>query len=831
MVARRRLGFINMVILSTSMSLVLIALWAQLPHHVTDLPQSNKYVETRNIDLRGTSAVDELQRPVRDRNQHTMGMPLNGTNLHSLQKQDLSITHGLTEHAHLKVDDIQTINVQKAMKLSDVNRLDTNLKETVQQSAELALNIKEQNRVDIQHNIPPPINVQHELANPQVNIQNYNSMLPPGNIQHNGKPAPMNIQNNGLAPQGNIQHNGIPPPANIQNNALLQPVNTQHNGIPPPANIEHLGKPPLVNVQHDGMPAQVNIRQERILLPGNIQLMRMPTLDNVQQALPLQGNIKHNIPPPGNTQQALPGNIQHEIPLPGNKLTQHALPGNVQHNIPSPVNIQHNIPPAGNIQQALPGNTHDIPPAGNIQHEIPPAGNIQHEIPLPGNIDDAALQLWGIQQAPIPVNTDIGLMQPVGDQTRAISQIKTQEALLQLANQQKSLNPLRSAHNDATGLTNEQQIKLTQNKVLVPGMGKEARLPIQPQALSFDTTNSRVNLSPIQPDTMQNGELGIGERFPWIVRKNYLPNFFTKRSVVNGERIPSDSTYSKVNTSVVFVHNQKSGGSTLKMCMESIVDEYHFGKMAVVCDINSGFYYSGIARFAPSELTKFYAGGHTFQMCDFASNPCSYIMVLRDPYERLISSYEYCKARNELHCQLYDANQVSIKEWALFQGSFLFRQLLYNFEFCTSKYDKLVDDLRLLKGLPQTPEEIPCWYRNELILSHFMNRNDKMTVLQYVLNNLEEWFAVVGINDEYDIFLQQLEGAFQLPFARCHGKTVNYHAYVAEGEYEGKPRSSIVTSLKQQLVDDQDVRDILYYDVKIFEKVREITQKQKSASF
>ncbi|XP_070570169.1 uncharacterized protein [Ptychodera flava] len=327
-----------------------------------------------------------------------------------------------------------------------------------------------------------------------------------------------------------------------------------------------------------------------------------------------------------------------------------------------------------------------------------------------------------------------------------------------------------------------------------------------------------------QSESTDSNNIYVAKRFPWVVRNNFLPNFYTKGRVTQGI---NKSNYSQ--SSVVFVHNQKSGGSTLKLCMENIAKEFHFRNMAVVCDINSGDYYTRMSKMGRHDLVKFHSGGHSFQTCNYAKNPCAYVTVLRDPYERLISSYEYCKVRNELHCQIYDANQVSVTQWAVFQGSFFFRQLLYNFEFCKQQSDNVIETLRLRKGMTEQPADIPCWYRNELILSQIMNKVDKMKVLRYVLDHLEDWFAVIGIIDEYNKFLSMLEGAFQLPFSQCQDSVLNYHPYDAEGEGGGKERQSIVNSLKQQLINDPEVQEALYFDLKIFEEARKIFARQKEA--
>ncbi|XP_070570172.1 uncharacterized protein [Ptychodera flava] len=309
------------------------------------------------------------------------------------------------------------------------------------------------------------------------------------------------------------------------------------------------------------------------------------------------------------------------------------------------------------------------------------------------------------------------------------------------------------------------------------------------------------------------------EKFPWLFKQNFLSNFYTKKGQTSVEQY--------VSGNIVFVHNQKSGGTTLKFCMENIAKQYHFDQPFVICDASSGDYYEAMWNSPNRIFHKLYAGGHTFGNCDVMPTECSYITVLKDPYERLISSYEYCKARNEYHCRIKDANKVSLREWAIFQGSFFFRQLLYNPQYCTRHYNHVIDELRKGRGLSEQPDMIPCWYRNELMFESVMSRSDKHEILQYVLENLEDWFAVIGMNSDYATTLRLLEGAFQLPFAKCSTQAWNYHAYIAEGEVTGRNRTTIVRELKETLVSDPDVSEALHFDLQIYQKAKDIFERQK----
>ncbi|XP_077864476.1 uncharacterized protein LOC144349989 [Saccoglossus kowalevskii] len=317
----------------------------------------------------------------------------------------------------------------------------------------------------------------------------------------------------------------------------------------------------------------------------------------------------------------------------------------------------------------------------------------------------------------------------------------------------------------------------------------------------------------------------ILNKFPWVQRTNTLPNFYLTEK--NSDYL--SSSYS--NATIVFMHNQKSGGTTAKQCLRSLARTCQVGRPVLVCNKNAGLYYSEIAdnNNNDTKLQKFYFGGHTFRICDYTTQPCGYFTVIRNPYDRLISSYEFCKdARGAYQCRVDDARIASLKEWAIVQGSFLFRQFLYTPDICIKKFDSEIEKIRLAMNVSMPTRDIPCWYRNKLWIDSLATAQDKLDLLEYVLDHLHVWFAVIGITQEYEKTFELLEGAFKLPFVKlCGGGHSNYHAYQAEGEQSNLNRSAIVTRLKRQLMSDPVVREILYYDLRIYEKAKEIYVNQK----
>ncbi|XP_070571721.1 uncharacterized protein [Ptychodera flava] len=321
----------------------------------------------------------------------------------------------------------------------------------------------------------------------------------------------------------------------------------------------------------------------------------------------------------------------------------------------------------------------------------------------------------------------------------------------------------------------------------------------------------------------------IIDKFPWLEKKNRLPNYFT-RQVDSGI-----SPQSYKDGAIVFVHNQKSGGTTIKSCMRTLLQAIGQGPPKVIGNVNAATYYSLLLfKGRDMNLTRhFYVGDSTFGLCEYASKPCSYFTVLRDPYERVISAYNMCHFLRAQQCRVRDAGRVPINEWVIHQGSFFFRQLLVNNEFFTEKYNHFVEKYQRSTANSSKPAQLPTWWKNEIILKHFITTSQKAVILQYVLENLENWFAVIGMTSEYDMSLKLIEEVYDLPFyTNCAGMKENaVYPYEVHNQADASnlTRDQIVERLKSQLQSDPKVRDALYFDLEIYEKAKYIFGRQKEA--
>ena len=107
----------------------------------------------------------------------------------------------------------------------------------------------------------------------------------------------------------------------------------------------------------------------------------------------------------------------------------------------------------------------------------------------------------------------------------------------------------------------------------------------------------------------------------------------------------------------------------------------------------------------------------------------------------------------------------------------------------------------------------------------------------YVLDNLENWFTVIGIVDEYDLSLAMLQEAYGgLPFhSRCSGHKINVSDYKnmqekASTKSNGTTMDIMDESIRE-LMGDAEVRRVLEADTLIYRKALQIFEKQKQSFF
>lgn len=294
------------------------------------------------------------------------------------------------------------------------------------------------------------------------------------------------------------------------------------------------------------------------------------------------------------------------------------------------------------------------------------------------------------------------------------------------------------------------------------------------------------------------------------------------------------------SSNIVFLHHNKAGGSTIRSCVEEIAEgsQLQLGSLLVSFKHVNTVYELLRKGEAKPNTRMGYMGGYSFGICDALHNgrPCSYFTMVRNPYERVISCYFFCqRSSKDQLCTALNAANVTLKEWALHQGSYFFNQILLHPHVCQGTFDQYFK----LDGIQHNfwYGDPPCWFKQKVILGHYLTSEQENILLDYVLDHLEQWFASIGIIEEFDLSLGMFQHIYGLPFKDdCVGKHFQTGKYKkrkknATTNEEQVDRDQMIQQLKAELQADPEVRRALHADLVIYEKAKEIFDKQKEVYY
>lgn len=265
------------------------------------------------------------------------------------------------------------------------------------------------------------------------------------------------------------------------------------------------------------------------------------------------------------------------------------------------------------------------------------------------------------------------------------------------------------------------------------------------------------------------------------------------------------------NSILTFLHNPKSGGTTLKECLISLSRFLRKDRPLLVTpatreETQTGFM-NGVIR---PEDNDFMMGGASLGVCEsFSSRRCSYFTIVREPYDRVISHYFFCKNGGEssISCE-----NKTIEDFAVEAGSIFFSQLAMTVD---CKCEGNCDDS---SGRP--------WRCSNDYVSYNRNMRYKEELLRYLEKRMETYFAVIGLTEEYQETLKLLQQTFGIPFYdQCHETRRNAGTYGTDDKKELDEKKA--QALKEILASER-VKETLYPDVVLYERAVEIYRIQKS---
>lgn len=307
---------------------------------------------------------------------------------------------------------------------------------------------------------------------------------------------------------------------------------------------------------------------------------------------------------------------------------------------------------------------------------------------------------------------------------------------------------------------------------------------------------------------------------------NCLPNYF-----LHGDSVPDKRAYS--DGVIGFQHLNKAGGMTTRACIRDFFTgpPYKMNYLISSPQRSELEAHMAFGSVSTDDIDIFH-GDYFFGVCQKLkqgklNRSCSYFTVLRDPYDRTISSYLYCqKANLDQTCGPFRVSDLTIEEWAILQGSYFFLQLLQKYEYCKMG-DPFLNEFAdiLSENLPQTsyfgfPHH--CWYLEKIILNKTLTLDGRRKLLDYLVSNLENIFAVIGLSDDFRSTFALLEKVYKLPFKKCIKKS-------AKNLGPQSKNKTLYSSLKERLLRNPVVTDALKEDVALFRKGKEIFSKQMKA--
>ncbi|KAJ8030646.1 hypothetical protein HOLleu_27116 [Holothuria leucospilota] len=307
--------------------------------------------------------------------------------------------------------------------------------------------------------------------------------------------------------------------------------------------------------------------------------------------------------------------------------------------------------------------------------------------------------------------------------------------------------------------------------------------------------------------TEMDGDVQI---LPWSLKlKNYVPNAFAY-----------PVTYSSIRNPILsFFHSPKSGGLTVRDCMLRLYrklkkDEPVMAAFFTVSETQEKLLNN------VSKVSDYYMGDSAMGICDHVGDrPCSYFTMWREPYERIISQYFWCRVGRG--GQTPSCN-TTLEKYTLVSCSLLFRQL-------TARV--LCHQKRSVNG--QFNVSWKCDPKPTTIDHLKKSRKEREVVLTYFLENLDKMFTVIGLKEEFNTSLKLFETTYREPFYEaCHSMHSNEGFYVDGRENKAKNKK-LVQESKQRLMANEEIRQCLYEDVKLYEKAKEIfaMQTKNSPSF
>ena len=143
-------------------------------------------------------------------------------------------------------------------------------------------------------------------------------------------------------------------------------------------------------------------------------------------------------------------------------------------------------------------------------------------------------------------------------------------------------------------------------------------------------------------------------------------------------------------------------------------------------------------------------GSLSFGACEGRNEECSYAAMIAHPLDRLLQAYWLCNSKpNRTMCRFFRTENItSIRDFLERHGNSLFQKLLYY-----SRHCRLVGH-----------DEV-CIHDNNVYF--VLSQEEKTEYLTDILNNVENWFSVVGIMEDLELSLNLISSVLGIDLPQC----------------------------------------------------------------
>lgn len=264
----------------------------------------------------------------------------------------------------------------------------------------------------------------------------------------------------------------------------------------------------------------------------------------------------------------------------------------------------------------------------------------------------------------------------------------------------------------------------------------------------------------------------VSTHFPSLVQLNVLENYFTHGHFVS-DRYHQRYTHSSIS---VLTYFQDYGGNFSK-CLRGTGAKHHqavspemtFGNRHTWDTVNEGLYkfkhkfkiHYGHAAFGMCQSP--YCDGPSRIPVDKPTTGNGQVLIMQDPFLLAMAHYGTClmEPGDNFLCQLAHKPGTTFEDWVVLRGSVVFKSLVFNSGICTKPSTTSNNSSR---------GNVPLHDLCELNLNqHLQNLEPKMLkyLLNYILNHLHTWFALVGVYEDLNHSLYMLNQVFRLPLHDC----------------------------------------------------------------